>query len=72
MEAEESVGKIEDYIRVMRKDKKQTGNTLTVVLMCDRDKKDNLVVVHDLMEEEVQTAVEHFLVLYGTRNKCLA
>lgn len=64
--------KIEDYIRVMRKDKKQTGNSLTIVLMCDRDKKDNLVVVHDLMEEEIQAAVEHFLVLYGTRNKCLA
>lgn len=61
----------EDYIRVMRKDKKQTGNSLTAVLMSDKVEKENLTVVHDLTEEEVQSATEHFLRLYQNKKQML-
>lgn len=57
----------EEYIRIMRKDKKQTGASLTAVLMCGQNSTQNLIIVHDLTAEEVRSSVDHFLHAY--RNK---
>ena len=48
-------------ISAMRKDKKQTGNSLTTVLMKEVDME--LCIVHDTSEEEIEEAIRHLLTL---------
>ncbi len=57
----------EALIGAMRKDKKQTGNSLTTVLM----KEDNmeLCIVHDTSEEEIDEAIRYLLTLLRERNE---
>ncbi len=52
------------YISIMRKDKKQIGNSLTAVLMSDNMNNEKLSIVHDISEEEVQNAIDYFTKLY--------
>lgn len=57
------------FIDAMRKDKKQTSNELTAVLMKNNCASDTeLQVVHDIQVTEVSSALEYFMQLY-TGNK---
>lgn len=55
---------ISDYISVMRKDKKQTDNNLTAVLITNFEKKAELTVIHDLKIEEIDYALNYFMEIY--------
>lgn len=55
---------VEKYIEVIKKDKKQIGNSLTAVLISSYGEKAELSVVHDISETEVKKAVEYFIDLY--------
>ncbi len=56
---------LSDFIYAMRKDKKQTSDQLTVVLMTNAARE--LIIVHDLTEQEVAHAIEHFHIAYTQR-----
>ena len=48
----------------MRKDKKQVGNNLTVVLIAENsDNSLDLIIKHDLDKQEVVDAFQYFLSL---------
>ena len=53
---------LEPFINAMRKDKKQTGDQLTAVLMTDTAK--DLKIVHDMQPEEVEDALRYFEAIY--------
>ena len=53
---------IENFIAAMRKDKKQTSENLTAVLMTDVARE--LRIVNDVAETEVKDAVDYFQQLY--------
>ena len=53
---------IENFIAAMRKDKKQTSENLTAVLMTDVAR--DLRIVNDVAETEVKDAVDYFQQLY--------
>lgn len=53
------------FIDAMRKDKKQTSDALTAVLLVnDGANKAELQIVHDIQVEEVRYAVDYFINLY--------
>lgn len=54
----------EQFISAMRRDKKQTGDQLTAVLMTD----DDLHIVRDIQESEVARAVSFFQELYDKQD----
>lgn len=56
---------IEEYVKVIRKDKKQVGDSLTAVLMEQQHGKNNFVIVHNLTKQEIQYAVSYVLQLFG-------
>ena len=58
---------ISSYINTMRKDKKQTSEKLTAVLLSQAYKNIELDIIHDLQEDEVYFAVNYFRQLYGER-----
>ncbi|HPE38091.1 MAG TPA: 3-dehydroquinate synthase [Bacillota bacterium] len=49
-------------VQAIRKDKKQTSRNLTAVLMTDTPKE--LVIIHDLEEDEINEAFSYFVNLY--------
>lgn len=49
---------IDEYIKAIRKDKKQQSANLTAVLMTNTDK--GLKIIHDLTESEIKCAISHF------------
>lgn len=51
-------------IGAIRKDKKQTSNALTAVLMKMSDKNSDLIIVKDMTEDEVRYAFNYFKSLY--------
>lgn len=53
---------IEDFVRAMRKDKKQTSNQLTAVLMTNTTNE--LRIVKDITIDEVSTSLKYFSELY--------
>lgn len=55
----------ESFIAAMRKDKKQTSESLTAVLMTDIAK--DLKIVHDVDEKEVKEALNYFQQLYDKK-----
>lgn len=57
----------EEYIKAMRKDKKQTSTDLTAVLLADYGDCPTLRLVHDIQSEEVADALRYFLALYEDR-----
>lgn len=54
---------IENFIAAIRKDKKQTNESLTAVLMTDTAK--DLRIVHDIDEKEVIAAINYFQRMYS-------
>ncbi len=50
---------LEQFITAIRKDKKQTSDNLTAVLMTNTPK--DLKIVHDIQSNEVKVALDHFL-----------
>lgn len=54
----------EEFLKAMRKDKKQTSSSLTAVLLADYGENPDLRIVHDILTEEVTYAVSYFLDLY--------
>ena len=56
---------LDRFIAAIRKDKKQTNDQLTAVLMTDVAK--DLKIVHDVQEDEVAQAVSYFQQLYDAR-----
>lgn len=54
-----------NFISAMRKDKKQTSDKLTAVLMTNTAK--DLRIVKDLSEEEVKDAIKYFSDIYNVR-----
>ncbi len=58
-------GEIDGVIDAIRKDKKQTSDALTAVLMTEnKDESKRLVVIHDMSEDEVEYARKYFVEKY--------
>ena len=53
---------LDSYISAIRKDKKQTNDNLTAVLMTNKAK--DLKIIHDMSEEELSAALNHFCDIY--------
>jgi 3-dehydroquinate synthase len=58
---------LEDYMKAIRKDKKQVNSSLTAVLISNYGEKGELSVVHDVTECEIESAIEYFKKLYKER-----
>lgn len=57
----------EEFLKAMRKDKKQTSADLTAVLLANYGETPDLNVVHDIQAEEVTCAIKYFFDLYEGR-----
>lgn len=55
---------LEEYLQAIRKDKKQTGNSCTAVLITNYNSGAELQVVHDVTQNEIKEAIEHFKQIY--------
>jgi 3-dehydroquinate synthase len=55
---------LEEYMKAIRKDKKQVNSSLTAVLISKYGECGKLSVVHDITEEEIESAIEYFKKLY--------
>jgi 3-dehydroquinate synthase len=66
IDIDESIFESDRYIKAMRKDKKQTGDQLTAILL---DNKGELQIFRDICKEEVELAIRNFLM---RRNKYIA
>lgn len=60
---------LNDYIRAIRKDKKQINESLTAVLISNYGVNGELSVVHDITEKEIGEAINYFIELYKGRNE---
>lgn len=58
---------LDEYIKVMRKDKKQTSDSLTAVLMGKGNGQLELNIVNDIARDEVGHAIDNFHELYSKR-----
>ena len=58
---------IDQFIAAIKKDKKQTNENLTAVLMTDTAK--DLKIVHDVQEREIVEALNYFQQLYDEFNR---
>lgn len=56
---------LDEYMRAVRKDKKQEGDALTAVLITAYGDGCELTVAHDITENEIGEAVQYFMSLYG-------
>lgn len=58
-------GAIDGVLDAIRKDKKQTSDALTAVLMTEnKDESQRLIVIHDMTEDEVEYARDYFVDKY--------
>lgn len=55
---------IEEYMKAIRKDKKQISDSLTAVLISNYGQKGELAIVHDVTENEIIYAIEYFKKIY--------
>lgn len=55
---------LEDYMKAIRKDKKQISDSLTAVLISKYGEQSELSIVHDMTEDEVADAIGYFIELY--------
>lgn len=55
---------LSEYIKAIRKDKKQESDSLTAVLICSYGKQAELSVVHNVTEDEVASAIDYFKEIY--------
>ena len=53
---------LENFLAAIRKDKKQTSDSLTAVLMTNKEK--DLKIIHDLSESELSKALDYFCAVY--------
>lgn len=58
-----------EYMKAIRKDKKQESEALTAVLITAYKESGELTVVHDITEKEIQIAIKYFMSLYGEKNE---
>jgi len=56
-----------EYMRAIRKDKKQESESLTAVLITAYGDNGELTVMHDITEEEIRLAINYFVSLYGEK-----
>ena len=54
----------EEYLRVICKDKKQTNNSLTTVLITKYGIQSELSIVNNTLEKEIEDAIKYFIYLY--------
>lgn len=54
-----------DYLKAIRKDKKQISNSLTAVLISKYGPESELSIVHDVKEKEIEDAIKYFLDIYS-------
>ena len=55
---------LEEYMKAIRKDKKQVSESLTAVLISSYGENGELSVVHDVTEQEIDYAINYFKKLY--------
>lgn len=55
-----------DYLKAIRKDKKQISDSLTAVLITQYGSESDLQVVHDVKEKEIEDAIKYFLDIYNS------
>lgn len=58
----------EEYMKAIRKDKKQVNSSLTSVLITGYGEESRLSIVHDTTESEIQDAINYFIELYKSRD----
>lgn len=58
----------EEYMKAIRKDKKQVSRSLTSVLITSYGEKSELSIVHDTTESEIQDAINYFIEQYKLRD----
>ncbi len=58
---------IDEYMRAIRKDKKQESDSLTAVLITSYGDRGELSVMHDITQNEIQSAINYFVKLYGEK-----
>lgn len=58
-----------EYLRAIRKDKKQEGESLTAVLITAYGDRAELTVKHDITENELRAAIEYFISLYEEKDE---
>lgn len=59
---------LEDYLKAIKKDKKQIDNSVTAVLITRFGESGELSIVHDVKREEIKGAIEHFISIYKVKN----
>lgn len=59
---------VEEYLKAIKKDKKQVNSSLTSVLITHYGTSSELEIVHDTTEEEIQDAINYFIQIYKARN----
>lgn len=59
---------LSEYMKAIRKDKKQVNDSLTAVLISSYGKEGKLSVIHDLKEIEVNDAIDYFKHLYEVKH----
>lgn len=59
---------LSEYVKAIRKDKKQVNDSLTAVLISSYGKEGELSIIHDLKEKEVHDAIDYFKQLYEVKN----
>lgn len=59
----------EDYLKAIKKDKKQVDDAITTVLICKYGLKSELSIVHDTKKKEIEEAISYFVQLYKARNE---
>ena len=58
---------MEEYLKAIKKDKKQVNNSLTSVLITNYGIGSELSIVHDTTENEIQDAINYFVEMYKVR-----
>lgn len=58
----------EEYMKAIKKDKKQVDCSLTSVLLTSYGEKSELSIVHDTTESEILDAINYFTQIYKARN----
>lgn len=56
-----------EYMKAIRKDKKQESDSLTAVLITSYGDLVELTVMHDITEDEIRSAIDYFMSLYGEK-----
>lgn len=59
---------MEEYLKAIKKDKKQTSDALTSVLITDYGKNSELSIVRNTTEQEIKESLEYFVKIYKARD----